>query len=348
MKNKNIVPIVFSFDNNFYIPAVVTFYSMINNSNKDTFYDIFIMIEFDSFAKENKDDLLRFEKHFSDKCRINFVDMKGFGDDFAIKDKRFNFSVYYRLFIHRYITYDKVIFSDVDIVILKDLYAVYTADISDCYLGAVKQTKINSLSDVKYKKYINKASVIKKGNYFNAGFLLMNLSKIREGNYTDEFIRLAKMGFTNNDQDILNLVFENKIKYLPIKYCYIPMGSYFANIDRSKLAQQYTQEEIREYEHDPAIIHYAGTKPWNINTLDITDLELNNYKLWWDELYRCLAFINNNAIFELYRKLNNNIIAIGKEYNERQTVYRAIKRLLFIISKRLGIYQFLKSQNYVN
>lgn len=348
MNNRNVVPIVFTFDNNFFVPAMVTFYSMIKHSDESTYYDIFIMLDLEKFDKENMENLLSFERHFSEKCKINFIEMKGFGEDFAIKDSRFNFSVYYRLFIYKYIQYDKVIFSDVDIVILKDLYDVYSTDMADCFLGAIKQTKINSLSDARFKKYINKASGIKKGNYFNAGFLLMNLSKIREGNYTDEFIRLAKMGFTNNDQDILNLVFENKVKYIPIKYCYIPMGSYFANIERDKLSQHHTQEEISEYERDPAIIHYAGTKPWNINTLDIADLELNNYKLWWDELNQCLTFINNKAIFELYQKLNNNIIALGSEYNQSQTVYRTIKRLLFIISKKLGIYQFLKSRNYVN
>jgi UDP-glucose:(galactosyl)LPS alpha-1,2-glucosyltransferase len=348
MNNKNIVPIVFSFDNNFFIPAVVTFYSMIKHAHENTFYDIFIMMDTEKFRQENMDDLLRFEKRYADKCRINFIEMKGFGEDFAIQEERFNFSVYYRLFIHKYVNYDKVIFSDVDIVIVKDLYEVYSLDINDHYLGAIKQSLVNTMTDRKFKKYINKASGIKKGNYFNAGFLLLNLKKIKEGNYTDEFIRLSKMGFKNNDQDILNLVFENKVRYIPFKYCYAPVESYYKKIDKSKLREMYSSKDLEEYENDPAIIHYVGTKPWNINTLDIKGLELDRYKLWWDVCNECLTFVNHQAIFDLYRKLNNAIIQIGIEYNESQTVLKALKRLIAILAQRLGIYQLLKSLGYVS
>jgi len=343
--NKKVVPIVFTFDNNFFVPAVVTFYSMLKNAHEDTFYDIFIMADLEKFNSENKEDLNQFERTYSTQCKINYIDMKGFGNDFAILDSRFNFSVYYRLFIHNYIDkYDKVIFSDVDIVILKDLYEVYSTDISDCYLGAIRQTKVNALSKNEYKEYINKAATIKQGNYFNAGFLLVNLSKIRQDNYNDEFRQLAKKGFNNNDQDILNLVFENKVKYIPLKYCYMPIDTYFNDIKKSKLLEFHPEVEIEEYKHDPAIIHYLSTKPWNVDKLEAVEgFELDKFQLWWDTFHECLDFINKKAVYQLYARLNKNILTLGDQYCKEQTIFNTFLRLISLISKLLGVHKFLKS-----
>ncbi|HCW07927.1 MAG TPA: hypothetical protein DGG95_11255 [Cytophagales bacterium] len=344
MKTKNTVPIVFTFDNNFFVAAMVTFHSMLRHAHENTFYDIFIMLDVEKFKAENKNDLARLENDFSHKCKITFIDMKNFGDGFAIQDPRFNFSVYYRLFIHNYIhIYDKVIFSDVDIIIVKDLNEIYQTDISDYYLGAIKQTKVNSLSPARFKKYINKATDIKQGNYFNAGFLLMNLKKIREGNFTEEFIKLSKVGFNNNDQDILNHVFQNQVKYIGPKYCYIPAYSYFKKIDRSKFTEMFSPAEINEYENDPAIIHYASMKPWNINKLEITDLELEKYKLWWDEFNQGLTYINNKAVFDLFKKLNDNMIKIADDYNQKQTIPKTLKRLVALTFRKLGLENAVKS-----
>jgi lipopolysaccharide biosynthesis glycosyltransferase len=325
---------------------------MLKCANEDTFYDIFIMADLDKFSNENMGDLRKFESHFCNQCKINFIDMKGFGEDFAIQDLRFNFTVYYRLFIHKYILqYNKVIFSDVDILILKDLSSVFSTNIDDYFLAATKQTKVNTLSSDLYKKYVNKANTIKQENYFNAGFLILNIEKIRGGNYEKEFIRLAKLGFNNNDQDILNLVFQDQVKYLSIKHQYIPIGSYFNKIDKSKLLKLHTITEIEEQKKDPTIIHYLSTKPWNIRTLDVvSDLELDKYQLWWDTFYECLNFINKKAIYQLYLKLNKNILTLGDEYCKEQTIPSTIKRLISLISKKLGIHSILKSMQrmYLN
>jgi UDP-glucose:(galactosyl)LPS alpha-1,2-glucosyltransferase len=343
MNNKNIVPIVFTFDNNFFIPAVVTFYSMIKNANENTYYDIFIMADLGSFATENKADLLEFEATFSNKCKITYIDMQHFGDGFTILDKRFNLSVYYRLFVHEYIQLDKVIFSDVDVVIQKDLFDVYSLDLGDHYLGAIKQSKVNTLSDSRYKKYINKASGIKKGNYFNAGFIVMDLKKLRAGNFTAEFIKLSKVGFNNNDQDILNLVFENKVTYVPIEYCYIPIDSYYHSIEKGKLLKIHTPSEMDDYERKPAIVHYAGTKPWNIEPEEVAGLELDKFNIWWGVFHECLDFINRKAIFGLYSKFNHNVIEFGQRYSSNSTIGKTFGRLASMIAKKIGIYPILKS-----
>ena len=41
--NKQEIPIMFCFDNNYVIPAAVAFYSMLENCNKNYFYRMYVL-----------------------------------------------------------------------------------------------------------------------------------------------------------------------------------------------------------------------------------------------------------------------------------------------------------------
>lgn len=43
MKVLNKIPIVFTFDNNYTIPAAVTFYSLLTKAKKEIFYEMFVL-----------------------------------------------------------------------------------------------------------------------------------------------------------------------------------------------------------------------------------------------------------------------------------------------------------------
>ena len=124
----NIVPIVFSFDNNLVMPACVCISSLMMNAKEDTFYDIFILHS----ASEclNKADLDRIPQYYKN-CKIQYREV---GNEFdgAFEIRGITTPAYYRLLIPEIIPeYDKVIYSDVDVIFRDDLYHFYDIDLSD-------------------------------------------------------------------------------------------------------------------------------------------------------------------------------------------------------------------------
>ncbi|MGE6575976.1 glycosyltransferase family 8 protein [Paenibacillus xylanexedens] len=136
----------------------------------------------------------------------------------------------------------KVIYIDCDIIILDDLWKIWNIDIDDFYLAAV--------ADFDKKRSIE-LNISTCSNYFNAGFLLMNLNKWREGHITEGLkeLLLSRNDLKYMDQDALNLLLHNHYYELDIRWNY----------------QTYIWRET-SIPH-PAVLHFTGPdKPWNAET----------------------------------------------------------------------------------
>ncbi|MFV0527879.1 MAG: glycosyltransferase [Lachnospiraceae bacterium] len=109
----------------------------------------------------------------------------------------------------------------------------------------------------------------KVSNYFNSGVMLLNLEQMRR-DHTAEVLIETKRRIQDSmlmDQNVLNLVFDNKILFLPIKYNFL-----YVNLVRSR--DKYTMEEINEtyqteYQNlreallDAVVVHFSSKdKPW--------------------------------------------------------------------------------------
>ena len=90
------------------------------------------------------------------------------------------------------------------------------------------------------------AARVENEGYVNSGVLLMNLQQIRAEKYDDRMLDLLKRcRFAFPDQDVINLVFKNRIA---------PIPDYFNKLGRDKEAYETGKMIIR---------HFAGiTKPW--------------------------------------------------------------------------------------
>jgi lipopolysaccharide biosynthesis glycosyltransferase len=97
------------------------------------------------------------------------------------------------------------------------------------------------------------------GEYFNAGFLIMNLKAMREENIYPQFVKLSKQKFEFLDQDILNITCRNKNIVLPLKYNFMTYRFY----DDLKL-NHYRKEELEGLKNGLVMLHYAvpSCKPW--------------------------------------------------------------------------------------
>jgi lipopolysaccharide biosynthesis glycosyltransferase len=279
LKNKSeqgfaeIIPIVFYFDNNYVIPASVTFYSIMESANKNYFYKFYVLHSDITIENQRKLDftILQFPN-----ISLEFINMNNkLGDTWEKLNIKGHFTkeTFYKMLVASlFPQYNKVITTDVDVVFLGDIAPSYFVldENSDYYLAGVKPVgKIMHYYDCYYKDTFSDEEISKM--QICAGFLVMNLNKIREDKMEEKFIECFEENvhrLNQAEQDILNLCCFPKIKLLPLEnlvcsYVY----DYYKNDEDFENDSQYTKEELIKAYNYPIQLHYAtGIKPWNDNS----------------------------------------------------------------------------------
>ncbi len=287
---KNTVPIVFAFDNNLVIPACICISSLLMSAKPDTFYDIFILHSPKEKLTKEKLDLL---PHYYSNCRLQYREVDATFDD-AFEIRGITTPAYYRLLIPGLIPeYDKVIYSDVDVIFRMDLSQLYQLDLADWLLAATKDLGLNLSNEG--KDYITGTLGLMQGCYLQSGFIILNSSLIRGNRIEDQFKALAKRKYKYQDQDILNIVCQGKVFYLPPCYNMTNYSYNYMLHDYDLVETLYTDEEIR-FALSHGNIHYNGQKPWKGYCI--------NFDIWW-EYYRKSPFFDEKFYFKFfYDKLN--------------------------------------------
>ncbi len=309
----NKVPIAFAFDNNLILPACICISSLLINANKDTFYDVFILHS--SKIRLEKEMLNRLSMHF-DNCKIQYRQVDDSFDS-AFEIRGITTAAYYRLLIPELIgEYDKVIYSDVDIIYRMDLFELYQLNIDSYYLAATRDLGLNLTEDG--KKYINSIDGLVQGQYLQSGFIMLNCNKMLKDGLINKFRSFATKKLKYQDQDILNLSCSGKVLFLPLKYNMTDYSYYFINRKRNVLQNLYSEEEIVEAMRI-GNIHFNGHKPWKKYSV--------NFDIWW-EYYRKSPLFDESFYFNFfYSRLN--------EYDQL-SLYKRIKILIryFVYGKR--------------
>ncbi|HEX2926740.1 MAG TPA: glycosyltransferase [Ruminiclostridium sp.] len=199
-------------------------------------------------------------------CKINFISIQpefymSFGESPSAST-----ATYFRIFVPELLGPDieKVIYLDCDIVVKKDITELWKVDVSQYFLAAVVDCGIedSGMYAVKLKR---KLGMKRKDCYFNAGVLVMNLSKWREENISrkiSEFLVENDGNIEFADQDGLNAILCNR--WLQLYPQWNQQVAHCELFEQGKL----TSENSFEAAKDPWIIHYTtsqytGTKPWN-------------------------------------------------------------------------------------
>ena len=108
-----------------------------------------------------------------------------------------------------------------------------------------------------------------EADYFNAGFLVMNLKRMREEGVVEAFREHAKIKYDQNDQDILNIVCNGRVQILPSLYNF--QVNHFSNYMWNRKNPQLAFGE----QFKKATLHETWkNKPWN-------SLESVAYDTWW-------------------------------------------------------------------
>ena len=275
----NKIPIYFTFDNKYVVPAAVAFYSLLSHTKEDVCYDLYVLHE--DITQENEQLLQEIVTRFSGAC-LTFVNTEGFlkeeweKGNFEGHQKRGQFTrdTVMRCFGSKFLPqYDKIIYSDVDVIFVDDVSELYNVNLDGKYVAAVKDAlmayEANELSHLP-TNYYEKL----KDTYFGGGIFVLNADLIRHDNLEKEMIRIIMDNSIPKrwlDQDILNIACKNKVEYLSLSYVSLP---YLIDwLKNPNFSSHYSKEELWNSILKPKIIHFAGVKPWRDNT---------SYSgLWW-------------------------------------------------------------------
>lgn len=243
--NKVVIPVFFACDERFIVYTCVTLKSLIANASKDYRYHVHILCTDISEAQRQKLYRLATEQVevFFDDVSEELTHLKNglhTRDDYSV-------TTYFRLFIpDKFPQYDKVLYLDSDIIVLKDVSELYFTELGECCVGAVRdavmmQTEI-------FGAYVEKVLGIDRNHYFNAGVLLLDCADFRKRKMMDRFVELlnAYTFVVAQDQDYLNVLYRDRVRWLEPRWN--------AETCRKLLCE----------EKDIAIIHYnLSGKPWH-------------------------------------------------------------------------------------
>lgn len=285
----NTIPIVFCFDNNLVKPACVCLSSLLMSANEDTFYDIFILHS--QTEHLNREEFDKVPQYFKNCC-IQYRSVDNTFDK-AFEIRGITTPAYYRLLIPELIPeYDKVLYSDVDVIFRSDLSEFYNIDMTGYYVAGV-----DSLAGFQPElvKYYNETVGTGPEGIIYSGNLIINSKLILEDNVIPCFKELARNKYLFQDMDVLNIACRGKIKYLPPSFCLTTYISEYNVYRREELLNVWNAKEIDEA-FSQGIVHFNGKKPWNDVCI--------NFDVWW-EYYRRCPYFDGKLYFEFFNyKLN--------------------------------------------
>ena len=236
----------------------------------------------DSFCKRN--DFINTKFCFHNTDAEKFANARGWGE----YDSR---SVYYRLLINRFIetTVSKVLYIDIDILVLGDVRQLIDIDMRDKTLGAVYDPmswrKDCIDGNVFLKPCNRKLDTVKinESNYFNSGVLLINLERWRNDAIDTKSIDFIKAyNPLIIDQDTLNAITKDNINldwswnfqtwmfYVDKDSCTENIGYLSHNSQSTKYkfsCSKMYMDTLRKGINCCNIIHYTYCKPWKEHPL---------------------------------------------------------------------------------
>ncbi|QQW74486.1 glycosyltransferase family 8 protein [Helicobacter pylori] len=253
----------------------------------------------------------------------------------SFSQKRFSKMIMCRFFFASlFPQYDKMIMFDVDTLFVNDISESFFIPLETHYFGAVREKDLiamdrNSAKDLYELRQMHAKTIgvadafpnleeaqILFDNYFNAGFLALNLKLWREENLENQlvgFFLLKNEKLLFNDQDALCFVCRGRILELPYSYNAHPSFLDTPSFPSIKEAR---------------MLHFWGDKPWKL-------LSVIGAKKWHEVLIETPfkdAYFNAPFLDHLFESLQNK----DKETQE----IHALNKILSFSNKRYS-FEFL-------
>ncbi|HEK0447923.1 TPA: hypothetical protein SMO97_001102 [Proteus mirabilis] len=229
-KSKNF-NIAYSVDNNFIKYAIISIISIIKNDKEKYHFHIF-------YSNISDDNLDKIKKLELEGCALTLYKINvNIFKNMQVKEN-LPISMYFRLIIpqvlHPFI--NKVLYLDADIICINKLSDIFSYNLKNKIAGVINHAYIDP--------YVSSLSLNNTEYYFNSGVMLINTEEWKSNKILEKFlIKIDESNYKYPDQDVLNILLENKILYLDGKY-----NRFIENVRKND---------------NTTLIHYTGTpKPW--------------------------------------------------------------------------------------
>lgn len=203
-----------------YLPTVI--YALFKNNDVKKLY---------LFIEDNQISYLK------DK-RIQFINVNDLPEYITKQSPNYNTQYsklsYLRCYFSKVLDEDKILYLDVDTLVVDNIQELWNADLQDNVLIAVHEPG-------EWNNHLWTYGL--DDTYINSGVLIMDLKKIRDEKLDDSMIYLLNHNYYRfPDQDVINLVCRNRIKYVD---------------------NRYNSSETTGFRDDAKILHYIrGNKGW--------------------------------------------------------------------------------------
>ena len=308
--------VALTLDHNYVLPVSVLITSILKNLNSSCNITFHLIVS--KFSNTDKEIICKL-KSIKD-FEVVYYEAEKYADLFSrvdvckFRNQYINIVCYYRLLLFKIIPLEvkKIFYIDGDMIVNTDLSRIY--EVVDNNLAAlVVETVAMTYRDTglkhlhEYPEFSNFSKSPMDYPYYNAGFELLNLEKIREYNLWDEAWKFfdAHPNPPYADQDIINAIIGQAHR----SEVYI-LGPEYNVFCTNNINHEYGHDDafypristVNAYQN-PKILHYAGPdKPWiNGNSC--------YYDVWWNyarmtPLLIELLKLSENALLQLTNNMN--------------------------------------------
>lgn len=210
-------------------------------------YDIKIHILNRNLLESQLESLGGFIESHGGRYKVYDINDRVF-DELTLGLDRFSVEMYFRILAYRILPDDveRAMWLDSDLVVLGDIGGFYFQDFNEKELIVCKDAYCDSqfIQEIKTKMNLSQDHL-----YFNSGVIIFNFSLMRKEITSESISNVVnryKSCLTYPDQDLLNKIYTNKVKYCDWREFNFQVNEvYKCNLDKIK------------------ILHYAGVrKPW--------------------------------------------------------------------------------------
>ncbi len=247
--------ILVSLDSNYIYPLCVMFRSLAK-TNPDGHFDIYV-----AYSSLTEEDFVRMESALEGTDAVIhrvLVDDSVFAGAPVLS--RLSKETYYRLLIGDILpeSVHRLLYLDPDIVINKDLSELYNTDMQGNAVAAGTH-----LFGFVEKINLSRLGMKKTSRYINAGVLLIDLDEWRKSVTLEQIFRFITENIKKlllADQDVINVMFEDKMLYIDERICNLDEKTFSTYSAKSAKSKRIDLDWVR---NNTAVIHFNGKhKPW--------------------------------------------------------------------------------------
>ena len=260
--------VLFTCDANYIRPLQVVIYSLLRNADPSHPLSIYVAHERSFLERHCDQEILKLVGRFP-FADVTFCDqthlLRKYGDVFASELNLWAPIIWAGPLISDAVPADvggRIVYLDVDMLVLKDLGPLFDMDLGDAVAAAVIEGERRRFQNLIRCEWPEAA-----GNYYNNGTMVIDLDRYRASRIPERIVAWYakyKNVAIRTDQDAQNAVFGADV--LPIHPRWNYNDGWLSRIVRAtpftKTLRAQPKRDVLEAILDPGVIHYINRKPW--------------------------------------------------------------------------------------